>query len=76
MKQMTIEELVNRYFEDWNAGVYTYSTENGEAMMPGRQVCSFFIKEAKSMAIASTKDIMAEAYQLEEAIDESIHNWQ
>ena len=68
---MTLEQLVNNYYRDWLSGKYN----EGEFMGKASHLSTMFIDEARSLALASNEDIMAEAETLEEAINDKIADW-
>ena len=68
---MTLEQLVNNYYRDWLDGKYN----EGEFMGKASHLSTMFIDEARSLALASSEDIIAEAETLEEAINDKIADW-
>jgi len=68
---MTLEQLVNNYYRDWLDGKYN----EGEFMGKASHLSTMFIDEARSLALASNEDIIAEAETLEEAVNERISKW-
>jgi hypothetical protein len=67
---MTLEELMNHYYDMWVNGSFSKAGPDDDVMMSGDEVADFFILDARGKGLASDDDIHAEANTLAEAIDE------
>lgn len=67
---MTLEELMNHYYDMWVNGSFSKAGPKHDVMMSGDEVADFFIEDARGKGLASDDDIRAEANTLSEAIDE------
>jgi hypothetical protein len=67
---MTLEELMNHYYDMWVNGSFSKAGPKHDVMMRGDDVADAFVEDARGKGLASEDDIRAEANTLSEAIDE------
>ena len=67
---MTLEELMNHYYDMWANGSFSKAGPKHDVMMSGDEVADFFIEDARGRGLAEDDDIHAEANTLAEAINE------
>ena len=67
---MTLEELMNHYYDMWVNGSFNKAGPDFDLMASGDDVADLFIQDARGKGLATDDDIHAEANTLAEAIDE------
>jgi hypothetical protein len=72
MRINNLEDLSSHLIDNWKAGNYS-----GESLLSGRQMSEMFIAEARKMFPGEEQsEVMWQAEQLEEWINEGIDNLQ
>lgn len=77
MRINNLEDLSSHLIDNWTAGNYTGGYNGEESLLSGRQMSEMFINEARKIFPGEEQsEVMWQAEQLEEWINEGIDNLQ
>lgn len=71
MRITNLEDLSNHLLDQWNAGHYTA----GESLLSGRKMAEIYICKAHDIGCFEEAEVMWNAEQIEEWIEDTMNKW-